>query len=91
MADDQSFKGVLYTKIDLTSVGGNFLHLFNIHAQATYIEFTLRLYVETHVTRYCQLKEAMNFVCAKVFNNAKNFDKDKDLVMFVGDFNVNST
>ena len=30
------------------------------------------------------------FMKSKVFDDPQNFDKDKDLVMFVGDFNVNS-
>ena len=61
-ADIAARKGVLYTKIDLSSVGGSFLHLFNMHTQATYDELGNRMYVETFVSRYMQIKEARQFI-----------------------------
>ena len=55
-------KGVLYAKIDLTSIGGKFLHLFSLHTQASYIESSVRFYVETFVSRYTQVKETREVI-----------------------------
>ena len=66
------------------------LHLFNLHTQSSYIDSPTRLYVESYVARYEQLKECRDFINERVFNNPSNFDKEKDIVLMVGDFNVNS-
>ena len=88
--DILAIKGVLYAKIDLSSVGGSALHIFNIHAQATYIDDPNRYWAEQHVTRYHQIKEAQEFISRKVFNEPGNYDITSDIVIFAGDFNVSS-
>ena len=60
--DAISMKGVLYTEIDLSEAGGNKLHLFHSHFQASYYGKGMPLYVETFVARYEQVKEMQRFV-----------------------------
>ena len=50
--DVGAMKGVIYTKIDLSAVGGNSIHLFNLHTQASSVNSPTRLYVESYVSRY---------------------------------------
>ena len=45
-------KGVLYTEIDLSEIGGHKLHLFHSHFQASYFGKGVPLWVETYVARY---------------------------------------
>ena len=61
-----------------------------MHTQATYDELGNRMYVETFVSRYMQIKEARQFIQKTVLDNASNYNKEKDIVILNGDFNVNS-
>ena len=80
---------MLYAKIDLSSIGGTSLHLFNLHPQASYFRLDPSLYAETFVCRYDQIKEVRDFAYEKVFDNAVNYNPDGDIVMILGDFNMN--
>ena len=90
LEDDMCGKGVLYTKIDLSSVGGKAAHLFNLHLQASYFNRTVDGYVDSVVARYEQCKEVRSFVERKVFDDKTNYDKDNDIVILMGDFNINA-
>lgn len=48
------------------------------------------LYVETFVCRYEQIKEMQRFIQQKTLESA-SFNKDRDLVIVVGDFNQNAS
>ena len=85
--DAIAMKGVLYTEIDLSQIGGDKLHLFHSHFQASYLGKGAPLYVETFVCRYEQLKEMQRFIQLKTTDNPANFNKDKDIVLLAGDFN----
>ena len=50
--DSIAMKGALYTEIDLSEIGGERLHLFHSHFQASYYGKGVPLYVETFVARY---------------------------------------
>ena len=45
--------------------------------------------METYVCRYEQVKETRDFIHSKVFNDASNYSQDNDLVIALGDFNMN--
>ena len=48
-----SMKGVLYTKIDLSTIGGHNIHLFSTHTQASYLDGdTLATYVDSYIARF---------------------------------------
>ena len=68
--DGIAMKGVLYTAIDLTEIGGDKLHLFHSHFQASYYGKGIPLYVEPFVARYEQTKEMKNFVHKKLYQDA---------------------
>ena len=55
--DAIAMKGVLYSEIDLSQIGGSKLHLFHSHFQATYLGRGLPLFVDTYICRYEQIKE----------------------------------
>ena len=61
VADVLATKGVLYTRIDITSIGGKSLHLLTTHTQATYPDDPVPLYAETIVCRYEQIKQVRDF------------------------------
>jgi len=85
-------KGVLYNKIDISRVGGKYLHTFNVHTQATYTDRTLQTYVESYVCRHEQVKEVREFVLGKLYRKgSQEDDLSKDIVMILGDFNVNAS
>ena len=89
MDDDQvAYKGTLYTKIDLSSIGKGFLHLFNFHTQSSNPLMSDRILVESFVCRYEQIKETRQYMQRRVFGDPKNYNKDTDLVMLTGDTNV---
>lgn len=73
-------KGALYGKIDLSSIGGTYLHLFNTHTQSTESQISDEQYVLSYVARYEQIKEVRSFIRRLVFDNEHNFDKARDLV-----------
>jgi hypothetical protein len=55
LSDALSYKGALYTKIELPSQNQNdkrHLHLFQTHTQASYYDSTLEMYVESFVCRF---------------------------------------
>ena len=87
--DAIAMKGVLYTEIDLSQIGGTKLHLFHSHFQASYYGKGVPLYVETFVCRYEQTKEMQRFVNKYTLQNPK-CDKDNDLIILAGDFNQNA-
>ena len=89
VADAIASKGFLYTKIDLSSVGGKHLHMISLHTQSSYLECNNQLYVDTFVSRYSQIKEVREFISTKVFDDESNCDMQNDLVLCCGDFNVN--
>ena len=91
LADSTCTKGLLYAKIDLSSVGGTYLHLFNTHLQATESDISMDVHVQTYVTRYEQIKEIRQTIKQKVFDDRSNFDKENDLVILAGDFNQNAS
>ena len=62
-------KGVLYSEIDMSEIGGDRLHLFHSHFQASYYGKGIPLYVETFVARYEQVKEMYNFVHKQIYEN----------------------
>ena len=67
--DGIAMKGVLYTEIDMSEMGGDRLHLFHSHFQASYYGKGIPLYVETFVARYEQVKEMYNFVHKQIYEN----------------------
>ena len=87
--DAISMKGALYTEIDLSEIGGDKLHLFHSHFQASYQEQGLALFVETFVCRYEQIKELQQFINRKALENP-TYNKERDLVVVAGDFNQNA-
>ena len=93
LADATCSKGLLYAKIDLSQIGGTYLHLFNTHLQATESDVVTEVHVQTYVTRYEQIKEIRSTIKRLVFDETSggNFDKDNDLVILAGDFNQNAT
>ena len=56
ISDRTAIKGFLYAKIDLSVLGGTYLHLFNTHTQSTEFDCPTEVYVQTFVTRYEQIK-----------------------------------
>ena len=82
-------KGVLYTEIDLSEIGGEKLHLFHSHFQASYYGKGVPLYVETFVCRYEQVKEMQRFVQRKTLESP-TYNRERDLVVLAGDFNQNA-
>ena len=87
--DAISMKGVLYTEIDLSEIGGEKLHLFHSHFQASYYGKGVPLYVETFVCRYEQVKEMQRFVQRKTIESP-TYNRERDLVVLAGDFNQNA-
>mmetsp|Transcript_11907 Transcript_11907/g.15181 ORF Transcript_11907/g.15181 Transcript_11907/m.15181 type:complete len:208 (+) Transcript_11907:510-1133(+) len=87
--DGIAMKGVLYTEVDLGEVGGDKLHLFHSHFQASYYGRGTPVYVETFVCRYEQVKEMHNFVKKQLDENP-GYTPEKDLVVLAGDFNQNA-
>ena len=57
LADAFAKKGLLYAKIDLSSIGGSHLHMFNTHLQSTENDLIPELHVQSYVTRYEQIKD----------------------------------
>jgi endonuclease/exonuclease/phosphatase family metal-dependent hydrolase len=88
--DAIAMKGALYTEIDLSEVGGDKLHLFHSHFQASYYGKGIPLYVETFVCRYEQVKEMQKFVQKHTFDNP-DYNRLRDIVILAGDFNQNAS
>ena len=92
LEDVMCAKGVLYNKIDISHAGGKYLHTFNVHTQATYTDRTLQTYVESYVCRHEQVKEVREFVQGKLYSKeSQQVDLSEDIVMILGDFNVNAS
>ena len=87
--DALALKGCLYTKIEISPESKTSLHITNVHTQASYFDDKLKYYVDSYVCRYKQVKETRDFVYSKVLDDPANYTKDKDLVMILGDFNMN--
>lgn len=80
-SDLLAHKGFLYVKIDLSSVGGTYLHLYTLHTQASYFE-DYSLYAESYLARYRQIQEVKNFMRENLQHVGR-----ADTLMVVGDFN----
>jgi hypothetical protein len=52
MSDMLAWKGGLYVKIDMSKIGGDYLHLFTTHTQASYYDSPLELFCESYFCRY---------------------------------------
>jgi len=50
--DVMANKGCLYAKIDLSEIGGKYLHLYTVHTQSEYLEHELDLWIESYICRY---------------------------------------
>jgi endonuclease/exonuclease/phosphatase family metal-dependent hydrolase len=87
-ADILANKGCLYAKIDLKKIGGNYLHLYTMHTQASYLDHELDLWIESYKARYCQFVEARNFINSHIKNGKHS---EQDISILCGDFNVDST
>jgi hypothetical protein len=57
--------------------------------QASYFYCSNELYVETYVCRFKQIREARDFIKSKI-GHAENFNRERDLAIFAGDFNQNA-
>ena len=86
LGDVVAQKGVLYVKLDLSSIGGSDLHLFSTHTQASYLG-DVRLYAETFLIRYRQIQEIKYFMESKF----EEMNKEGNLMILLGDFNQNSS
>jgi hypothetical protein len=80
-SDALSQKGVLYTKIQ---VKDEILHLFSTHTQASYFGENQRFPILTRADQFTMLRQ---FIATML---PKNNYKDGELVLIVGDFNVDS-
>jgi hypothetical protein len=88
--DGLAYKGVLYTKL---SIGSNkFLHLFNVHTQASYTaEYSKEQHAhfQARLNQIVVIKNLMNFFLKK-YSNFSTLEphRFKDIVLIAGDFNV---
>lgn len=83
LADQISYKGVLYSKIE---VRGRILHLFQTHTQASYFGTSVEDFKITFECRQDQLKTIRQFVEEKTDNAKWN-----ELIIICGDLNVNGS
>ncbi|KAL4486458.1 hypothetical protein ABPG72_018412 [Tetrahymena utriculariae] len=83
LSDNLSQKGVLYTKIQAND---SFIHLFNTHLQASYVGAENNVKA-TVITRVDQLILIKDFIKEQV---KKHRQKETDIIMICGDFNVNA-
>ncbi len=89
--DGVAQKGVLYSKIGLA--GTKYIHLFNVHTQATYSNDYDKTQLSYVQARFNQLIE-MRRTISKVMSNDNKFSSTSpesfdDIILLVGDFNVN--
>jgi endonuclease/exonuclease/phosphatase family metal-dependent hydrolase len=80
-SDALSQKGVLYTKIQIKD---EILHLFSTHTQASYFGENQKYPILTRADQFTMLRQFITTVLPK------NNYKDGELVLIVGDFNVDS-
>ncbi|EAR86064.2 endonuclease/exonuclease/phosphatase family protein (macronuclear) [Tetrahymena thermophila SB210] len=83
LSDNLSQKGVLYTKIQAND---SYIHLFNTHLQASYVGAENNVKA-TVITRVDQLILIKDFIKEQV---KKHREKESDIIMICGDFNVNA-
>ncbi|KAL4438416.1 hypothetical protein ABPG74_009455 [Tetrahymena malaccensis] len=83
LSDNLSQKGVLYTKIQAND---SYIHLFNTHLQASYVGAENNVKA-TVITRVDQLILIKDFIKEQV---EKHREKETDVIMICGDFNVNA-
>jgi endonuclease/exonuclease/phosphatase family metal-dependent hydrolase len=78
-------KGVIYAKIQIKDC---FLHLFTTHLQATYINSNEELFISCYDSRISQLYQVNEYI-TRVIEQC-DFNRDKDKIIIVGDFNVDA-
>lgn len=84
IADALSQKGVLYAKI---AIKESYLHLFSTHLQASYFDSGEGNFIASFETRLSQLDQ-VNCIIHQVLE--KEYNKQNDKVLFVGDLNVDA-
>ena len=72
----------------MTSIGKGFFHLVNLHTQSSNPNMANRIFVESFVCRYEQLKETRRYMQQKIFDDSTNYNEQTDLVILLGDTNV---
>ena len=84
-SDSSADKGYIYCKIDYK---GRILHLFNLHLQASYLTSDQSSYHKelSLAARSHQVKILKKEVTALLEKHCE----EKDLVLLIGDFNINA-
>jgi len=80
-SDSLSQKGALYTKIQIKD---EFLHLYSTHMQASYFGSNQKYPILTRADQFTTLRQFM------LTTLKKNECKEEEMVLIVGDFNVDS-
>lgn len=89
--DALAFKGVLYSKIDIGM--GKYIHLFNLHTQATYSSTYDKKSKDQYKARLDQLiiaRNVMEYFLKQNSTISYGAHLFKDLILMAGDFNVDS-
>lgn len=84
ISDSIAEKGIIYAKIKIQN---SYLHLFTTHLQASYFGSSEENFVISFETRMQQIKY-VNYFMIDILKNF--YDKNKDKILLVGDFNVDA-